>query len=31
MKIIYENCGVENYMTEDLRGYKRNVVSIMLS
>ena len=31
MKIIYENCGVENYMKEDLRSYKSNVVSIMLS
>ena len=30
MKIIYENCGVENYM-KDLRSYKRNVVRIMLS
>ena len=31
MKIIYENCGVKNYMKEDLRSYKRNVVGIMLS
>ena len=31
MKIIYENCGMENYMKEDLRSYKRNVVRIMLS
>ena len=31
MEIIHENCGVKNYMKEDLRSYKRNVVSIMLS
>ena len=30
MEIIYENCGVKNYMKEDHRSYKRNFVSIML-
>ena len=24
MKIIYENCGVNNYMKEDHRSYRRN-------
>ena len=24
MKIIYENCGVKNYMKEDHRSYRRN-------
>ena len=27
MKIIYENCGVENYMKEDHRRYKGNFCS----
>ena len=30
MEIIYENCGVKNYMKEDHRSYKRNFVNIML-
>ena len=30
MEIIYQNCGVKNYMKEDYRSYKRNFVSIML-
>ena len=30
MEIIYENCGVKNYMKEDHRSYKLNFVSIML-
>ena len=24
MKIIYENCGVKNYVKEDHRSYRRN-------
>ena len=27
MKIIYENCGVKNYMKEDHRSYRRNFCS----
>ena len=27
MKIIYENCGVKNYMEEDYRSYGRNFCS----
>ena len=27
MKIIYENCGVKNYMKEDHRSYWRNFCS----
>ena len=27
MKIIYGNCGVNNYMKEDHRSYRRNVCS----
>ena len=27
MKMIYENCGVKNYMREDHRIYKRNFCS----
>ena len=27
MKMIYENCGVKNYMKEDHRSYKRNFCS----
>ena len=27
MKIIYENCGVKNYMKEDQHSYRRNFCS----
>ena len=28
MKIIYENCGVNNYMKEDHRSYRRNILQL---
>ena len=28
MKIIYENCGVKNYMKEDHRSYRRNFLQL---